>query len=101
MLSLQRDADRTLHTAAARVADAMVAQHAVTAGESRLLQKGLKPTGEDASMHKRDRLPGSPYLILKFDAVYCRSIHLVHDIPLRCLCGSSNGNKQDHYYQAA
>jgi hypothetical protein len=69
MCSLLRDADRTRHTAAAGIAEAMVAHHAVTTRERRLLQKGLEPIGEDPGMHQRDRFPGSPYFVLKFDTV--------------------------------
>jgi len=80
---LLRDADRTRHTAAARIADAIVAEYAVPVSKGWLLHKGREPTGEDAGMHQHDGLPGSPYLVREFDAFENCPIQvpLFHDVP--------------------
>src|SRR6267142_243010 len=69
------DADRSRHAAAARVADPMVGHDAVTAGESRLVQQGLVPTGEDSGVHEHDWLTDSANLIFELDAIETGPAH--------------------------
>ena len=69
------DADRSRHAAAARIADPMVGQHAVTAGEGRLVQEGLVPAGEDSGVHEHDRLTDPSDLVFELDAIETGSTH--------------------------
>ena len=61
----------------------MVADHPVTIGEGRLVQQRREPIGKMSRMDEDDRLPGSPYLKLEFDALQGSSLHgpLVHHLP--------------------
>jgi hypothetical protein len=80
---LLREADRPRERAAARAADAMVAEHAVMLGEGWLIQQRREPIGKVSRMNQHHRLPGSPNLVLKFDALEGCPIHapLCHDLP--------------------
>jgi hypothetical protein len=49
---------------------------AIPADESRLSEQRREPIGEDAGMNEQHRLPVSMKLVLKFNVVEYRSIHL-------------------------
>ena len=69
------DADRSRRAATARIADAMVGHQAVTAGEGRLVQKGLVPAGEDSGVHKHHWLPAPSNLVFELDAIETGPTH--------------------------
>jgi hypothetical protein len=80
---LLREADRTPDRAAAHTADAMVAEHTIMLGEDWLTQQRREPIDKVSRMNQHYRLPGSAYLVLKFDALEGCPIHtsLFHDLP--------------------
>jgi hypothetical protein len=65
---LLSDADGAGDPAAAGVADAVVADQAVAAGQRRLPQQRPEPLGTDARVDQHDRLTAPPDLVLELDA---------------------------------
>jgi hypothetical protein len=63
------DADRPGRAAAARVADAVVAEQAVAFGQGRFLHQALEPVRAHAGVDQHHRLPHSPDLVVQLDAV--------------------------------
>src|SRR2546430_5426368 len=73
MSGLFGDAHRPpCQAAAARIPDAVVAHHTVSAGEAGLTHERLEPVGEDAGVDEHDRLPAAPRLVLELEAVDVR-----------------------------
>jgi hypothetical protein len=72
---LLRDADRSRQTTAARVANAVIAERAVTLGKRGLFQQWLEPVREDARMYEYHPFPTPPYFVLKFDAFEGCPVH--------------------------
>jgi hypothetical protein len=57
----------------------VVGEDSVTVGEDGLLQERPEPVHTGTVVHEYDGFSGSPYLILEFDAIEGRPIHLLDD----------------------